>query len=173
MGTFSDERISRILMGRKAVTVYQFPGTRADPFSFGVRALSESEYDTARAQAQTHLEFVCRRASRSEEDFLKADSEFIKREVVRQCLAAACMTEDGTKPFFESVSQVRSLDSSTVSRLWDLYSHHEENVNPLVSLDAAGIEELKAALKKGLATGTLLDFERGTLVSLLRTLVSP
>lgn len=170
---FGDERIARILEGKRVVCAYPFPGGRGeDAPQIGMRALTEAEYDAARVQAHSWLEDLARRHGQDADRLLKMDGEILQREVQRQVLAIACRTPTGDAPFFMSAEQLRKMDSGTTDRLWAIYGDHEESVNPLLSLDEDGVKELKAALKKGLHLTGLVEYEPATLRRFIRTLVS-
>lgn len=176
MGTFSDEAIKKILLGRRVVSRVPFPLAPEDSgIEVGIRSLADREIDQARVDAQVYLEGACQRGGQQPmERVLRLDPELLDREQERQILALACVDPDApAKPFFESVKQVRDLDSVVVRRVWELYLSHCDAVNPRRTLTEKQREELVDALKKEPdASAFLADLERDTLVSLLRTLAS-
>lgn len=176
MGTFSDEAVKKILLGRRVVSRVPFPLAPEDSgIEVGIRSLSDREIDQARIDAQVYLEGICKKGFRSMESVVSIDPEFLEREQERQMLALACVDPDApTKPFFDSAVQVRSLESVAVRRLWEMYLSHQDTTNPRRTLTAEQLKELKAALGKEPSCSALLaDFERDTLVSLVRILVNP
>lgn len=175
MGTFNDEAINKILLGRRAPSRVPFPmAPEGSGIMVGLRGLADREIDGARLQAIVHLGDEAKRAFQDPAFVVQIDPEWLEREQERQMLALACVDPDAPeKPFFVSVVQVRSLDSVVVRRLWELFLHHQNTVNPRGSLTPEKHGELVDALKKGLDDSAFLAaFDRDTLVSLLRTLVN-
>lgn len=175
MGTFSDEAVKKLLLGRRVVSRVPFPlAPEGSEIEVGIRSLADREIDQARVDAQAFIEGMCRRGQQPMERFVALDPEALEREIMRQTVALACVDpDDPTKPFFASAHQVRDLDSVMVRRLWDLYLSHVDAVNPRRTLTAEQAQELVDALKKEPSQSALLeDFERDTLVTLVRILVS-
>lgn len=172
MATFSDERIKKILLGRRAVTRVKFP--LSDDVEVGIRSLADRQIDQAHLDAVVYLESGCKSAHIDMTQVVVVDPDRLEREKHRQILALACVDPDAPeKPFFDSVKQVRDLDSAMVSRLYGIYLSHLEAVNPRRTLTQEQERELVDALKKEpMASAILEDIERGTLVALVRILVS-
>lgn len=175
MARFSDEGIKTILLGRRAVSRVPFPLAPVDSgLEVGIRSLSDREIDQARMDAQGYLEGACKRGDQPMERVVALDRDFLDREHERQIIALSCVDpDDPTRPFFDHVTQVRELDSVMVRRLWQLYLAHIDTVNPYRTLTDAQVKGLVDALKKEPKSLAILEaFERDTLISLLRTLVS-
>lgn len=172
MARFSDEDVSKILLGPAAVSRVAFP--MAQGIEVGLRCLSDNEIDTARVQAHCYLEGICKRADLGLRSFVDIDPESLNREQQRQIIALAFVDADKPeRPFFDDAIQVRRLSSVVVARLWELYLDHQDKVNPYFNLSKEQLKELADALKKGLdATDLLAGFGRDTLCSLVRTLAS-
>lgn len=172
MARFSDEDVSKILLGPAAVSRVAFP--MAQGIEVGLRCLSDNEIDKARVAAHCYLEGICKRADLGLRSFVDIDPESLNREQQRQIIALAFVDADKPdRPFFDDAIQVRRLSSVVVARLWELYLDHQDKVNPYFSLSKEQMTELADALKKGLdATDLLAGFGRDTLCSLVRTLAS-
>lgn len=172
MARFSDGDIQKIIIGDRVVAPVQFPGR--DSVTVGVRGLSDDEIDAARVEAQGYVESLCKRADMRYEVFVSVDPESYDRELQRQIIARAYVDiEAQERPFFDAAVQVRRLGSVTIARLWEVYTGHQEAVNPRRMLSETQVKELVDALgKEPSATVVLEDFERDTLCSLVRFLAS-
>ena len=175
MGKFSDEAISKVLLGTAAVSRAPFPLSPPESgIEVGVRCLTETEIDSAQVEAQCYLEGLCRRSDLLLKGFVDIDPEALEREKQRQMIARAFVDPDRTEePFFASAVQVRKLTSVVIARLWELYMEHHDTVNPYYSLTREQAEELADAIKKELPGADLLaGFGRDTLCSLVRSLAA-
>lgn len=175
MGRFSDDDVKKIILGRRVVSRVPFPLAPEDSGIFvGLRSLTDREIDQARIDAQVYLEGACNRGQQPIERFVRLDPDALDREQERQMIALACVDPDQPdKPFFDAAKQVRDLDSVMVRRLWELYLSHQDAVNPRRTLTDEQVKELADALgKEPSASALLADFERDTLVSLLRIMAN-
>jgi len=184
MTTFSDERIQKILAGRRAIGRVPFPGPLDEDESItdvpmvGLRLLSEADTDAARIATQSYLHQKLDRKNLDVVKFIDADPDAMQREYQRQVLVRACVDPDCTDhdnptPFFAVIEQVRKLDVLTLDRLWDAYGAWQEEVNPRFSLTEQQVRELDGALKKALVDqATFALLERDTLLSLLRIMAA-
>lgn len=172
MARFSDEDIRKIIIGDRLVAPAAFPGRES--VTVGVRGLSDNEVDEARVAAQGYIEGLCKRADMRFEVFVQVDPESYDREMQRQVIARAFVDIDAQdRPFFDDAVQVRRLASTTIARLWEIYTGHQDAVNPRRMLSEAQVKELADALgKEPSGTVVLEDLERDTLCSLLRTMAS-
>lgn len=172
MARFSDEDIRKIIIGDRIVAPAQFPGRES--VTVGVRGLSDDEIDACRVDAQCYVESICKRADMRYEVFVGVDPESYDRELQRQIITRAFVDiEAHERPFFEAAVQVRRLGSVTIARLWEIYTGHQNAVNPRRMLSESQTKELVDALgKEPSGTVVLEDFERDTLCSLVRFLAS-
>lgn len=177
MPRFTDEDVTKILQGRRAVSRVAWPGRpEGSDLEVGIRSLSDQEIDACRVEAHGYLEQLCKRGDVNLGAFVALDPDALDREQQRQVLAVACVDPDsGDKqtPFFDSAVQVRRLDSVAVARLWDAYQDHQDAVNPRHRLSEAEAKELADALgKEQTANIILAGYERASLCSLVRSLAS-
>ena len=174
MAKFGDEQIQTIVRGRKALGRFPFPGSEGDAM-IGVRVLTDNQVDTARYNAQAHIEGRCKRVGLPLVDFINVDPESLDREHMRQVLLFAIVDPESDpqepEPFFKSDDQVRGLDSVLVQQLWEIYLDWQDAVNPRLKLTEEEVKDLCESLKKEPnAMAILAHIERSTLQSLVRTL---
>ena len=177
MAGFGDERIQKVLRGRREVVVVPFPGVEGE--EVGVRILTEEDIDAARADAAQHVELEAKRLKLDSLRLLSVDPEFMDREFQRQIIARAFFdAEDSpadrskSKPFFATARAVRQCDAPLVETLYQLYVVHQNSVSPLVELDAEDVKELADALSKGQTSMAILGaYDAPTLRSLVLSIV--
>jgi len=172
---FDDAQIQAIILGRRAIGRSAFPG--AADAEIGVQLLSERQIDLSRFEAQMYLEGQAKKLQLSLIDFVQVDPESLDREHQRQVIFRSIVEHDSSveKPsgFFQSIEQVRSLDSVLCQQLWEIYVDWQDVVNPRLALSEEEVTELAANLKDGLAeTAILAPLERSTLTALVRILAA-
>jgi len=170
---FDDAAVQGILQGRRVIGKAKFPGD--ENLEIGIRVLSDRQVDLARFEAQIYLERQCKKVQLTLSEFVNVDPESLDRETQRQVLLHGIVDVDSKAeapvPFFESIEQVRSLDSVLVQQLWESYVDWQDTVNPRLRLTEEEVAELAAALKEPPnAKQVLAHFERDTLASLVRFL---
>lgn len=176
MARFSDADVQKILHGRRKPTFVTFPGS--DDIEVGLKVLSDTEIDDARANAQ---HYCSKRAGKVQIDYVKfvdVDPEQLSREHMRQMIALAYVdpTSDpqSPKPFFENADQVREFDSVLVQHLYDLYEDNQEQHSPHRTLDQEGLRELAELIKKEPGQPVILaNLSQRTLIDLVLFTAAP
>ena len=155
---WKDDRVSALLLGRRAVRVIPFPGSvseeGAEPLLVGVRILLESEIDEARLDAAQYVKNEAGKRKLDAAELLSIDAELLDREVQRAIVFRAYVDADTVSAkevarFFQSIQAVRQLDSVIFRALFDVYLDHHNYVNPLRELSEPEVRELADALSKG------------------------
>lgn len=151
MAKITDERVREMLLGRRAVRLYNVPGLEVP---VGMRLLADHEIDSARLAAQRHIANLCLKRSLDPEKVLGADPELLDREIERQIVWRAAIDPDtATRPepeqFFPSDDDVRRVDAALVRALFDAYLDHQEYISPRVTLSAEEVDRVIAEAGKG------------------------
>jgi hypothetical protein len=173
---FSDERITAMLLGRRAVRVMPMPGMdEGSDVVIGVRILTDEEIDAARCESVQYVNAQAKRYRLDSRDMLSVDGELLDREIERQMVFRAFVDPDKTegdyKPFFVSPQAVRQVDSVLQRTLFHIYLDHQNYVSPLRALDDEQARELAETLGKGPnATVALGLCDAASLRSLVHTL---
>lgn len=168
-------RISKMLEGRRAVRVMQFPSIDADEMvaDIGVRILTEEDIDACHLEAIQYIRAKAKTLNLETADVMDVDPEILDRERIRGIVWKAFVQpapdEHGKyTPFFPSMRAVRQLDTVIVKTLFDIYLDHQNYVSPLLCGNPDEIKELADALGKGLSSAVILShYDAPTLRTLL------
>ncbi len=140
-----------MILGRRAVRVYQVPGFGAE---IGIRILADHEIDSARLAAQQHVASRCQKLRIDPEKAIASDPELLDREIERQIVWRACVDPESAAkpqpdPFFPSDQDVRELDGALVRDLFNVYLDHQEYISPRLSLSAEEVDRALTEAGKG------------------------
>ena len=139
MAKFSDEIVRAAVGGRKAVRVYDLPGSPG--VKVGIRFISDSDQDGCRLRAQ---EIVVKRKCQ-----IVIDPEFFDLMIQREILALAYVDADAHEDaFFSSAEEVSQLDPRLRGACWDLYQNHQVEMDPARHLSPEEVTELVELIKK-------------------------
>ena len=176
MPQFSNERISALIAGTKALRLYAFPGL--PDVKIAMRLLTEAELDAIDVGVMADLEKLGKPRSWDVNVMVDAAGDLHQRLTERRIVFHATFTEESIdlpEPmrFFAKIEELGTLDTGTLTKLYTLYCEHQHFVNPLISLDDAGVEELAEALGKDRSAGAQLfsAYDRSTLERLLIAMV--
>lgn len=166
MAKFNTDAFALALSGRRAISKYPFPGV--DGQRVGVRMLRDEEVDEARVEAQHFL--------KEKGVIVEIDPEFFDREIQRRLVARAFVDAesdaDFAAPFFESVADVRSLDSVMVRHLYELYVAHVHAMDPLLGASVEEVDEIVEALGKSASAERLTQLDRLSLLNCVLSMAS-
>lgn len=152
MPRFSDEQIRTIITNPTRPRVVTYPGH--PDVRIGVRALDDVDLDNCRVEAQRKLRDIAKKRGWDVREMSDVDptlmERFVEREIVlRAFVDADTIDHENPVPFFSNEHQLSRIGSTGVTDLMELYGENQEWQNPNLTLDAAGEEELIAALGKG------------------------
>lgn len=149
-----NEQVRALLLGRRKVQAVTIPGSEDTELQAGVRILLEEEIDECRLEA---TEWIKKKAAAIKLDpamLLSIDAELLDREIERQIIYRAFVDLEKKPdahdydPFFQAPQAIRQLDSVMVRTLFEIYSNHQQYVNPLKGLEPEEAKELAEALGK-------------------------
>ena len=162
MSRFNEARVSAAILGSRAARTYTFPGTSIDDaIEVAVRVIPDGEIDSCRVAAQVHVLKLAKTRGWKPDAMVNLDPALLDRELERQIVFRAFIdSETIGQPvptrFFESVDEVRKLDSVLLTTLVSLYIEHQEWTSGITDVDGEEVERLVEALGKGLTPQVFL-----------------
>lgn len=134
-----ERRAERMRLGKAVCEIVEF---LSDPeIRLALVPLTDAEFQNSLVQAA--------QANVTE---ISSTHEVILRDRVQKCaiiLSAARETDDLTKPFFESMLEVTSLDANDINHVFSYYEQMMEFSSPsLEDLSQADMDEIKKALEE-------------------------
>jgi uncharacterized protein YfdQ (DUF2303 family) len=177
MAKYSDAQIANVLLGRFAFRVVPFPGSPETLVA--VRLLTESDVDKCRVMALADLQTIAKQRGVDLAAVTNSDPELQQRLIERHIVWLAFYDHETIEQkspgrFFELPSEVASLDSTTASKLLELYIEHQILTTPFTTATTEeAVKEIVEALGKGQsAAASLVQYERNTLARLVHILAS-
>lgn len=164
MARWTDESLRAALSSRFELRRYPFPGL--DGIEIGLKLLTDGELDSARLQAATFV--------KGKLADLVVDPEFFDRAIHRELISRACFNPDNpAESFFGSQNDVAELDNLTVRSLFELYSLHQQSLDPYAFCPPEEVERLVEDLGKSERSVEVLKlFDAPTLRSFVLSMAS-
>lgn len=185
---WKDDRVSALLLGRRAVRVIPFPGSvseeGAEPLLVGVRLLTGTLIDQCRIDAAQYIKNKAKAAEMEIHELLQIESvgrersmstdELYRAMVFRAYIHPDDVEKKDPRSIFGSLQEVRGIDADIFEQLWEAYLDHQQYVSPRKSLEDVDVMELADALGKGpLREKAILALcEPGSRLRLLLTLAA-